>query len=80
MITADAKGMRSIRIGNWKYIDNTPPEGMPDNRLKRLEDFEPQLYDLSKDPGETTNLFQKNPDMAKKLLEKLKMHSDHTIR
>ncbi len=72
MVTADANGMRALRDGNWKYIDDTPPDGLPDDRLKRLEDFEPQLYDLSKDPGETTNLYHDNPTMAKKLSEELK--------
>jgi len=71
MVTADANGMRALRSGNWKYIDDTPPDGLPDNRLKQLEGFEPQLYDLSKDPGETTNLYYENPDMAKKLSEEL---------
>ena len=71
MVTADANGMHALREGEWKYIDDTPPEGLPENRLKRVEGFEPQLYDLSKDPGETNNLYQKNPEMVKKLLEKL---------
>jgi len=71
MVTADANGMRALRSENWKYIDDTPPEGLPDARLKRLEGFEPQLYDLSKDPGETTNLYLENPAMAKKLSEEL---------
>lgn len=71
MVTADANGMRALRDGEWKYIDDTPPEGLPAGRLKRLEGFEPQLYELSKDPGETTNLYQKNAAMVKKLLEEL---------
>ena len=71
MVTADANGMRALRSGNWKYIDDTPPDGLPDDRLKRLEGFEPQLYNLSKDPGETTNLYHENPAMAKKLSEEL---------
>ena len=71
MVTADANGMHALRDGNWKYIDNTPPEGMSEDRLEKLKDFEAQLYDLDKDPGETTNLLQTNPDMALKLSEKL---------
>jgi arylsulfatase A-like enzyme len=63
--------MHALRDGEWKYIDNTPPEGLPENRLKRVAGFEPQLYDLSKDPGERTNLYKKNPEKAEKLAEKL---------
>jgi arylsulfatase A-like enzyme len=67
MVTADASGMHAVRDGNWKYIDNTPPEGLPAERLERLKEFEPQLYDLGKDPGEKTNLYQSNPDKVKEL-------------
>ena len=44
---------------------------MPEDRLGKLISFEPQLYDLEKDPGETTNLYKENPDKVKKLSEKL---------
>ena len=71
MVTADVNGMHALRVGNWKYIDDTPPYGLPDDLLKRLKEFEPQLYDLDKDPGETTNLYNENPGTAKKLLEEL---------
>ena len=67
MVTADVNGMHALREGNWKYIDNTPPEGLSDDRLEKLKEFEPQLYDLSKDPGETTNLYNVNPDKVKEL-------------
>jgi len=71
MVTADANGMHALRDGNWKYIDDTPPEGMPEDRLEKLKDFKPQLYNLSEDPGETINLYEENPIVAKKLREKL---------
>ena len=71
MVTADVNGMHALRDGNWKYIDDTPPDGLPDDILKRLKGFEPQLYNLDKDPGETTNLYNENPDTAEKLLVKL---------
>jgi len=63
--------LHALQDGNWKYIDDTPPDGFPEDRLERLKDFEPQLYDLGKDPEETTNLIKTNPEMAKKLSEKL---------
>jgi len=71
MVTADASGMHALRDGNWKYIDDTPPKGLPDNRIKRLKDFKPQLYNLADDPGETTDLYKDNPAIVKKLKEKL---------
>ena len=67
MVTADASGMHALREGNWKYIDNTPPDGLSDDRLEKLKEFEPQLYDLSNDPGERTNLYQMNPDKVKEM-------------
>jgi len=72
MVTADAKGMHAIRIGNWKYIDDTPPEGFPENRMKQYQNEIPQLYNLATDPGEKENLIEKNPEKAKELLDELK--------
>ncbi len=46
MVTADAHGMQAIRMGDWKYIDDTPPENLPENRLNQIKDFKPQLYNL----------------------------------
>ena len=71
MVTADVNGMHAIRDGNWKYIDDTPPEGLPESRLEKLKDFKPQLYNLAEDPSETINLYEENQDMAKKLRDKL---------
>ena len=52
-------------------LDIFVTEGMSEERLEKLKDFKPQLDNLDEDPGETTNLLQTNPDMAKKLSEKL---------
>lgn len=76
----------SIRKGNWKYIDH---KGSGGNNYEKpgewgmkqyaLPDTDPdapgQLYDLARDPGETTNLYSKNPEKVaelKGLLEKSK--------
>jgi len=67
MVTADANGMHAVRNGNWKYIDHTPPEGLPEARLEQLKEFEPQLYDLSEDPAEQKNLYHMNPDKVEEL-------------
>ena len=68
MVTANSRGMHALRDGDWKYIDDTPPEGLP---KKRSEGFKPQLYNLKDDPAETKNLYQENPEIVKKLKEKL---------
>jgi len=67
MVTADANGMHAVRNGTWKYIDHTPPEGLPEARLEQLKEFEPQLYDLSEDPAEQKNLYHMNPDKVEEL-------------
>lgn len=72
MVTANASGMHAIRLDGWKYIDDTPPVGLPEERLNRIKNtFKPQLYNLTNDPGEKINLYEKNPAMAEKLLEEL---------
>ncbi|MBN8420638.1 MAG: sulfatase-like hydrolase/transferase [Verrucomicrobia bacterium] len=73
----------SIRRGNWKYINHRGSGGnnYTNPELKRfaLPDTAPgtpgQLYDLATDPGETTNLYFKHPEIAaelKALLEQSK--------
>ncbi|MCF7784818.1 MAG: sulfatase-like hydrolase/transferase [Prosthecobacter sp.] len=73
----------SIRRGTWKYIDHRGSGGnnYTSAELKRfaLPESAPQaagqLYDLSSDPGETTNLYFKHPEIAaelKALLDKSK--------
>ncbi len=76
----------SIRQGNWKYIDH---KGSGGNNYERtgewgmnqyaLPDTDPdapgQLFNLKNDPGETRNLYSKNPQVSarlKALLEKSK--------
>jgi len=63
MVTADVKGTHAIRMGNWKYIDNTSPQGKKKGK--------PQLYDLAADPSESVNIYDKKPGIAKKLLDEL---------
>jgi arylsulfatase A-like enzyme len=63
MVTADVKGTQAIRRGNWKYIDNTSPQGKKNGKA--------QLYDLADDPSESVNLYDKKPGIAKKLLDEL---------
>jgi len=65
----------SIRRGQWKYLDHQGSGGnnydAPGLKPFALKDAAPnapgQLYDLSKDPGERTNLYFKHPDIVKEL-------------
>ncbi|WP_395731098.1 sulfatase-like hydrolase/transferase [Prosthecobacter sp.] len=79
----------SIRRGNWKYIDHRGSGGnnYANPELKRfaLPGVAPeapgQLYDLASDPGETTNLYFKHPEIAaelKALLEQSKREGRST--
>ncbi len=65
----------SIRRGHWKYLDHRGSGGnnYDKGELKSfaLPDTAPdapgQLYNLETDPGETTNLYFKNPEIVKEL-------------
>jgi len=73
----------AIRKGKWKYLDH---KGSGGNNYARgalkayaLPETDPdapgQLYDLEADPGETTNLYHKHPEIVaelKALLEQAK--------
>ena len=63
LVTADVHGMQAIRSDNWKYIDNATPEGKTKGK--------PQLYDLSKAPSESVNLYDEKPEIVKALLDEL---------
>lgn len=51
-------GRQAVRQGNWKAV-RLKAAGNPDALV--------ELYDLSKDPGETTNITPKFPEKAKEL-------------
>jgi arylsulfatase A len=89
LLTQAFGGMRtlSIRRGAWKYIDHRGSGGnnYDKGEMKRfaLPETDPgaaaQLYDLATDPGETTNLFSKKPEIANEL-QSLLQHSKTTGR
>ena len=66
----------AIRQGKWKYLDLKGSGGNNYEKNENLrpfmmEDTDPdspgQLYDLENDPGETTNVYSKHPEVAKRL-------------
>jgi arylsulfatase A len=77
LLTQAFAGQRtlSIRRGQWKYIDHRDSGGNKydkgDLKPYALPETEPdapgQLYDLATDPGETTNLYLKKPEIVKEL-------------
>lgn len=71
MVTADSKGMHAIRIGDWKFIDNSPPPGFPEKMLNQYKNEKQQLYNLKDDPAEKTDVFDKYPEKTKELLDEL---------
>lgn len=72
VVTADMHGMQAIRSGDWKYIDNTLPEELPEARRKRIyKPLERQLYNLKEDPYESNNLANTYPEMVTELMEEL---------
>jgi arylsulfatase A-like enzyme len=79
MLTQSFRGEFQIRRGNWKYLDHKGSGGNNyDNEpLKKYAlpetapDAPGQLYDLAKDPGETTNLYFTESGKRKELQELL---------
>ncbi len=62
----------ALRVGNWKYIE--PAKGPKVNANTNTEvgnDAESQLYDLSTDLGEKTNVAAAHPDKVRELQTQL---------
>jgi hypothetical protein len=83
LLTQSFRGEFQIRKGNWKYLDHkgSGGNGYEKGNLKKysLNENEPkapgQLYNLTTDPGETTNLYFKEETIRlemQKLLKRLK--------
>lgn len=65
LLTQSFRGEFQLRVGGWKYLDHQGSGGNNYNNGNLAQYVLPekapqangQLYDLSKDPGETTNLY-----------------------
>jgi arylsulfatase A-like enzyme len=61
-------GALSLRQGSWKYIEPSSGPGVNKETNTELGNApEPQLYDLSGDPGERKNLAATHPEKVKEL-------------
>jgi arylsulfatase A-like enzyme len=55
-------GGEALRIDNWKYVPASQrPKVNANVNIELGNDTVPQLYDLGADPGERTNMAEKNP-------------------
>ncbi len=62
LIVHSADGNFAIRRGSWKWIEGTyHPDTKQGAVRSRSDQFRSQLYDLSKDPGETHDVAAENP-------------------
>lgn len=61
-------GALSLRLGSWKYIEPNNKQKINANTNTELgNDNLPQLYDLSRDPGEKQNLASTDADRVKSM-------------
>ncbi len=87
LVLESARKHLSIRSGKWKYINGLGSGGFSDGFDSAYKAVNPglndptgQLFDMEKDPGETTNLWSKHPEIVKRLsaeLERL-VKAEHT--
>ena len=73
MRAGSARAMMTIREGDWKLLTQLGSGGFSQPKHLKPKPGGPtgQLYHLSKDPGETTNLYQKHPEIVARLLKRL---------
>jgi arylsulfatase A-like enzyme len=70
VIHHSGSGMFSLREGKWKMVFGDGSGGREKPKGKPFQ--EPySLFDLEKDPSETTNVIAEHPDVAKRLTESL---------
>ena len=62
----------AIVKGQWKYIEPSDAPAIEFwTKIELGNDQQPQLYDLSSDPSEKTNVAKQHPDIVKELAELL---------
>ncbi len=73
LVARSSNGASAIRVGPWKLIDQLGSGGFskPQKEVPAANGPTVQLYDLSTDPGETTNVALREPGRADSLREQL---------
>lgn len=80
-VLVEQASVLSLRSGPWKLI--SPGKGAKRNTNTNIEmgnDPEPQLYNLSDDLGETTNLARRIPDKVRDMTDQLQRARATTVR
>lgn len=80
LLTQSFRGEFQLRVGNWKYLDHTGSGGNSYDKgnlakyalPEQAPDAPGQLYNLTTDPGETTNLYFKEEAKRKEMQALLK--------
>ena len=74
IVMKSGSGAMIIRQGKWKLIDQLGSGGFSSPKRIRPEKGGPegQLYDLSSDPSEKTNLWSDYPELVQKLSKRLR--------
>ncbi len=71
MVTANARGMHAVRMGDWKYIDNSTPHAWSHGKRGIFKNVKPQLYNLAEDISESVNLAVQRPEIAEEMAREL---------
>ena len=72
-------GGQALRSGRWKFIEASKrPRMNKETNTELGNDAVPQLYDLSKDPGERQNVAEQHPDKVKELQARLQAIRERT--
>ena len=66
MILQSSDGVYAVREGPWKWIEGISVRQVG-ARHPRKDQHRPRLIDLSRDPGETSDVTENHPDVAKRL-------------
>jgi arylsulfatase A-like enzyme len=72
MVQNDVKGVKAIRMGDWKYIENKALR--PEDKVRQEQNpklTKPELYNLKKDPAEAENVIDQFPEVAEKMQKEL---------
>ena len=73
LVVMSGSGNLALRQGQWKYLpDLALADGWDAGPKKPDQPAKSALYDLSADQGETKNLVQQKPEIAKRMAELLK--------